>query len=195
MSEHPIQGLMTTAMESLKEMVDVNTIIGDPIETPDGSTIILPVSRVGFGFAAGGSEFKPAQKQNQQSEDQSDGGSSDGGGKLPFGGGSGGGVSITPVAFVIVNSNGVKMVHLNENTHLYERLIDLAPQAVDKIQDLLKSQIKQPEGKEEKSKEKEKDKDKDKEKDQNKDKEKSEDQEKEDEQKGEDKKNTPPSTL
>ncbi|MGA9225977.1 MAG: spore germination protein GerW family protein, partial [Mesobacillus sp.] len=56
MSDHPIQGLMTTAMESLKEMIDVNTIIGDPVETPDGS-VILTVSKVGFGFAAGGSEF------------------------------------------------------------------------------------------------------------------------------------------
>ena len=56
MSDHPIQGLMTTAMENLKEMIDVNTIIGDPVETPDGS-VILTVSKVGFGFAAGGSEF------------------------------------------------------------------------------------------------------------------------------------------
>ena len=56
MEEHPIQGLMTTAMESLQSLVETNTIIGDPIETPDGSTII-PVSKVGFGFAAGGSEF------------------------------------------------------------------------------------------------------------------------------------------
>ena len=56
MSDHPIQGLMTTAMENLKEMIDVNTIIGDPVETPDGS-VIITVSKVGFGFAAGGSEF------------------------------------------------------------------------------------------------------------------------------------------
>ena len=64
MSEHPIQGLMTTAMESLKEMIDVNTIIGDPVETPDGS-VILTVSKVGFGFAAGGSEFKLDGSQSQ----------------------------------------------------------------------------------------------------------------------------------
>ncbi|MEW9033505.1 MAG: spore germination protein GerW family protein, partial [Planifilum fimeticola] len=56
MAEHPLQGLMTTAMENLKEMVDVNTIVGDPVETPDGS-IIIPVSRVGFGYAAGGTDF------------------------------------------------------------------------------------------------------------------------------------------
>ena len=56
MSEHPIQGLMKVAMENIKEMVDVNTIVGDPVETPDGS-VIMPISKVGFGFAAGGSEF------------------------------------------------------------------------------------------------------------------------------------------
>jgi sporulation protein YtfJ len=130
MSDHPIQGLMTTAMESLKEMIDVNTIIGDPVETPDGS-VILTVSKVGFGFAAGGSEFNVASSQNQ--------GQSQGSGQsqaLPFGGGSGGGVSITPIAFLIVNSHGVKMLHLDESTHLYEKILELAPQAVDKIQQM-----------------------------------------------------------
>ena len=131
MSEHPIQGLMTTAMENLKEMIDVNTIIGDPVETPDGS-VILTVSKVGFGFAAGGSEFII------DGHNSSNGGNKEGSekSKMPFGGGSGGGVSITPIAFLIVNSHGVKMVHLDENTHLYERILDLAPQAVDKIQQM-----------------------------------------------------------
>ncbi|MDQ0975542.1 sporulation protein YtfJ [Neobacillus niacini] len=130
MSEHPIQGLMTTAMESLKEMIDVNTIIGDPVETPDGS-VILTVSKVGFGFAAGGSEFKI---DGSQSKGQEEGKGSPS--KLPFGGGSGGGVSITPIAFLIVNSKGVKMLHLDESTHLYEKILELAPQAVDKIQQM-----------------------------------------------------------
>ena len=58
MPDHPIEALMKTTMDSIKEMVDVNTILGDPVETPDG-TVILPVSRVTFGFAAGGSEFQP----------------------------------------------------------------------------------------------------------------------------------------
>lgn len=131
MSEHPIQGLMTTAMESLKEMIDVNTIIGDPVETPDGS-VILTVSKVGFGFAAGGSEFKLDGSQSKgQGQDQGQGQP-----KLPFGGGSGGGVSITPIAFLIVNSHGVKMLHLDESTHLYEKILEMAPQAVDKIQQM-----------------------------------------------------------
>ncbi|PGY09991.1 GerW family sporulation protein [Bacillus sp. AFS031507] len=136
MSDHPIQGLMTTAMESLKEMIDVNTIIGDPVETPDGS-VILTVSKVGFGFAAGGSEFKLEGSQGQgqgQGKEQGQGQSK--GSSHPFGGGSGGGVSITPIAFLIVNSHGVKMLHLDESTHLYEKILELAPSAIDKIQQM-----------------------------------------------------------
>jgi sporulation protein YtfJ len=88
----------------------------------------LTVSKVGFGFAAGGSEFKVEQSQSQgQGQNQSN---------HPFGGGSGGGVSITPIAFLIVNSQGVKMLHLDESTHLYEKILELAPQAVDKIQQM-----------------------------------------------------------
>lgn len=135
MSDHPIQGLMTTAMESLKEMIDVNTIIGDPVETPDGS-VILTVSKVGFGFAAGGSEFVLESSKGGSGGSGGSGGQS-GGAQHPFGGGSGGGVSITPIAFLIVNSKGVKMLHLDENTHLYEKILDLAPQAVEKIQQML----------------------------------------------------------
>jgi sporulation protein YtfJ len=135
MSNHPIQGLMTTAMENLKQMIDVNTIIGDPVETPDGS-VILTVSKVGFGFAAGGSEFiidgnaAGASKQQASSQQQAS--------EHPFGGGSGGGVSITPIAFLVVNSSGVKLLHLDESTHLYEKILDVAPQAIEKIQEMLK---------------------------------------------------------
>ncbi|MFC0557942.1 GerW family sporulation protein [Halalkalibacter alkalisediminis] len=126
MTDHPIQGLMKTAMENLKEMVDVNTIVGDPVETPDGS-VIMPVSKVGFGFAAGGSEFVVEHRHGEE------------GHVHPFGGGSGGGVSITPIAFLVVNSEGVKMVHLDSNTHLYEKLLDFAPQVVEKIQQMMAS--------------------------------------------------------
>lgn len=137
MEEHPIQGLMKTAMENLKEMVDVNTIVGDPVETPDGS-VILPVSRVGFGFAAGGSEFDLPEEKNGLMGHQHQNG--EGSLKLPFGGGSGGGVSITPVAFLVVNANGIKMVHIDGHTHLYDRLLEFAPILVDKIQSLTKRQ-------------------------------------------------------
>ncbi len=141
MSEHPIEGLMTTAMENLKEMIDVNTIIGDPVETPDGS-VILTVSKVGFGFAAGGSEFIIDNKSKDSSGSGKDGGDSSGGSsspkQQPFGGGSGGGVSITPIAFLIVSSRGIKMLHLDESTHLIDRLLDLAPGAIEKIQGMMK---------------------------------------------------------
>lgn len=132
MAEHPIQGLMKTAMENIKEMVDVNTIVGDPVETKDGS-VILPVSKVGFGFAAGGSEFPPAN-----SGSASGNGFDEGEKGLPFGGGSGGGVSITPIAFLIVSSSGVKLLNLDRSTHLYDRLIDLAPGVVEKLQEMTK---------------------------------------------------------
>ncbi|GAB4074979.1 GerW family sporulation protein [Barrientosiimonas marina] len=125
--DHPIQGLMTTAMENLQDMIDVNTIIGDPVESPDGS-MIIPVSKLGFGFAAGGSEFTGGQQSSDSSSSDS----------YPFGGGSGGGVSVTPIAFLIINSKGVKMIHLDESTHIYEKMMDFAPKAVEKIQQLLK---------------------------------------------------------
>ncbi|WP_188206426.1 GerW family sporulation protein [Alkalibacillus aidingensis] len=128
MSEHPIQDMLVTAMENLKDMIDVNTIVGDPIETPDKSAVILTVSKVGFGFAAGGSEFNQGSG-GQDSDSQSS--------NLPFGGGTGGGVSITPIAFLVVYPHDIKMIHLDEGTHLVEKLIDLAPQAVDKVQNMI----------------------------------------------------------
>ena len=96
MAEHPIDNLMITAMNSLRDMIDVNTIVGDTVETADGTTII-PVSKVSFGFAAGGSEFN-TNTMNKYSENP----------KMPFGGGSGAGVKINPVAFLVVKEGNVK---------------------------------------------------------------------------------------
>ena len=129
MGSHPIEGLMTAAMENLKEMIDVNTIIGDPVETPDGS-VILTVSKVGFGFAAGGSQFNGPSGSGGSGESRP--------AELPFGGGSGGGVSIMPIAFLVVGAQGVKMLHLDQNTHLIEKIMDVAPGVVEKIQSMLK---------------------------------------------------------
>lgn len=138
MAEHPIQGLMKVAMENIKEMVDVNTIVGDPVETPDGS-VIMPISKVGFGFAAGGSEFYGEVEENETGPNGSVHREADAATvMLPFGGGSGGGVSITPIAFLVVSKQGVKVVPLDNQTHIYERLIDAAPQVVEKIQSMLK---------------------------------------------------------
>ncbi|PKM83929.1 MAG: sporulation protein YtfJ [Firmicutes bacterium HGW-Firmicutes-13] len=128
MEDHPIQGLMKTAMESLKEMVEVNTIVGDPVETPDGN-VIIPISRVSFGFAAGGSEFEAPEQKDQQS----------GNGKsknLPFGGGSGGGVTVQPVAFLVVGQGQIRLLPVDNNV-LLDRLIDMAPHIINQIQGML----------------------------------------------------------
>ena len=85
MGNHPIESLMKTAMESIQQIVDVNTIVGDPVETPDGS-VIIPISRVSCGFAAGGSEFSPPEDNK---ENANTGGTSAPAPTLPFGGGAG----------------------------------------------------------------------------------------------------------
>ncbi|NBD22631.1 GerW family sporulation protein [Paenibacillus glycinis] len=131
MTDHPIQGLMQTAMENIKEMVDVNTIVGDPVQTPDGS-VIMPISKVGFGFVAGGSDIR----MGEHGKTGADMHNADV--QMPFGGGSGGGVSITPIAFLVVGTHGVRIVPLDNQTHLMERVIDSAPQVFDKIQNMFK---------------------------------------------------------
>lgn len=116
---------MQTAMQSIKEMVDVNTILGDPVETPDGS-VILPVSRISLGFAAGGTEYDVEQRRSETP------------GKFPFGGGSGAGISVHPVAFMVVGQGQVRLLPV-DGTALYDRLIDLAPKLVDKITSAVES--------------------------------------------------------
>jgi sporulation protein YtfJ len=134
-TDHPIQGLMKTAMENIREMVDVNTIIGDPVETSDGH-LIIPVSKVGFGFAAGGSEFNGLKADEE--EDHNHTGHSmrerdRNGKKFPFGGGSGGGVSITPVAFIVVGDRGIRLLSMESSTHLYDRILDAAPGFLEQL--------------------------------------------------------------
>lgn len=132
MSDHPIEGLMKTAMESIKEMVDVNTIVGDPVETPDGS-VIIPVSRVACGFAAGGGEFEPAN--GEEAQDGGQGGEQSGGGALPFGGGSGAGVSVQPVGFLVVGQGQVRLLPVDGNA-VVDRLIDVAPGMLSQVQSM-----------------------------------------------------------
>ncbi len=119
MSEHPIQGLMDTTLEKIKQMVDINTIIGEPIVTPDGTTII-PVSKIAYGFASGGSEF--GNKQQPEA-------------KL-FGGGGGAGVTINPVAFIAISHGDVKLLNISNGTG--EKAIALVPELVDTISGLFK---------------------------------------------------------
>ncbi|WP_068499436.1 GerW family sporulation protein [Paenibacillus kribbensis] len=135
MSDHPIQGLMQTAMENIKAMVDVNTIVGEAVETPDGS-VILPISKVGFGFAAGGSDFNVDEEVLHTS---SAAGNHSGKEGHPFGGGSGGGVSIQPIAFLVVGKQGAQIVPLDNQTHLIEKLIDSTPYLIDKVQSIFQN--------------------------------------------------------
>jgi sporulation protein YtfJ len=119
MNEHPIQGLMSTSMQSIKEMVDVNTIVGEAVEAPDG-TVIIPVSKVGFGFVAAGSEY------NQKSTSEID--------SPMFGGGSGGGVSIKPVGFLVVGQGQIKLLPVEGATSTpMDRLLEYVPELIDKV--------------------------------------------------------------
>ena len=141
MSEHPIESLMMTAMSSIQDMVDVNTIIGEPIETQAGITII-PISKVSFGFAAGGSEFsgetlKEYNKKDKDEEIEY---------KLPFGGGAGAGVSINPVAFLVVQEGNVKLMPIDHDS-CFDRLLDYVPDLMQKINEMFNKSIKQKEDK------------------------------------------------
>lgn len=118
MPDHPIEALMKTTMSSLKDMVDVNTIVGDPVQSPDG-LVIIPISKVCFGFASGGTEFntlvKKSKREDYSTEDE----------KLPFGGGTGAGVSVQPVAFMVVGNNQMKLLPVDEGSNALGNLFDL----------------------------------------------------------------------
>jgi sporulation protein YtfJ len=131
MTEHPIENLMVTAMSSLRDMIDVNTILGDTVETADGTTII-PVSKVTFGFAAGGSEFN-SNKLNKFSENA----------KLPFGGGSGAGVNISPVAFLVAKEGNIKLLTVDADSPL-DKLVDYIPDVINKISNLAENTLTKP---------------------------------------------------
>ncbi len=128
MDGHPIESLMKTEMESIKEMIEVNTIVGDPVETVDGG-VIIPVSKVSFGFAAGGSEFNVSRPKEDSAQKQ----------QLPFGGGSGAGVSVQPVAFMVVGQGQIRLLPVSQNAML-ERVIDIVPQIIDQIKNIRKSE-------------------------------------------------------
>lgn len=131
MSEHPIEGIMTTAMNSIKDMIDVNTIIGEPIETSN-NIVIIPISKVSFGFAAGGSEFKGEtidEYKKVEKEEQIQY-------RLPFGGGSGAGVTINPVAFLVIQSNNIKLMPVCHSSSL-DRLLDYVPDLMEKTNNMM----------------------------------------------------------
>ncbi|AZR72328.1 sporulation protein YtfJ [Anoxybacter fermentans] len=126
MANHPIEALMSSVMENIKGMVDVNTIVGDPVETVNGE-VIIPISRVSFGFAVGGGDY--IMKSGSSGKDKESN-------AIPFGGGSGAGVSLSPVAFLVVGKEQVRLLPVTNNA-VVERLINTAPELIREVKDML----------------------------------------------------------
>lgn len=122
-----VPNMLENTIAKIREMVDVNSVIGDPITTPDGVTII-PVSKVSVGFGGGGSDYVSKNLNKQEN---------------PFGGGAGGGVKVTPVAFLIIKDGAVRMlpVAAPANTTA-DRLVEMIPDTLDKISAFIDSHIK-----------------------------------------------------
>ncbi len=112
-----IDNLMETALKNIRNLIDVNTVIGDPIHAGNETTII-PVSKVTFGFGVGGSDFSSLDKKEKEPN---------------FGGGAGGGMNISPVGFLVVSPNNVRMINVDSSNTPLDKLIDYAPEAIEKI--------------------------------------------------------------
>jgi len=124
-------------MNSIKEMVDVNTIVGDAVQAPDG-TVIIPISKVSFGFAAGGGEYNNCcevdiKKDDDEEEEKK-------ASKFPFAGGSGAGVSIVPVGFMVVGNNQIKLLPVDTNSSL-DKVLDMVPDIVNKTTEAIKKKL------------------------------------------------------
>lgn len=120
MENRPIESLMKTTLENIKGMVDVNTIVGEPINCKDG-IVIIPISKVSFGFGSGGSDFN----------------SKDASSKLHFGGGAAAGVTINPVSFIVIKDEMVRLLPV-EYDSTYDKAIDSIPQLIEMIRNLAK---------------------------------------------------------
>ncbi len=119
-NEHPINTIMETAMDKLKNMVGSETIIGEPIVLPNGATAV-PVSKVSFGFASGGADLPKSEQ------------------KTGFGGGAGGGVSIVPVAFLVTAGNGVRLLQLDISGSGVGNVLRTVPEVIDKVMAMTES--------------------------------------------------------
>ena len=131
MINHPIESLMLTAMNSIKDMIDVNTIIGEPIQASN-NIVVIPISKVTFGFATGGSEFKGEtvnQYKKQEKDEQIEY-------RLPFGGGSGAGVTLLPVAFLVIQGEMVKLLPVDHSTSL-DKILDYIPDLFEKVKSMM----------------------------------------------------------
>lgn len=119
MKETPVNKIMENTLEKMRQMVDVSTIIGEPMVT--GNTTLIPVSKVSYGFTSGGTDLP--SKNNAEL----------------FGGGGGGGITITPVAFIVIENGKSRMMQINNYTSSADRAIAMIPELVDKVTELLKS--------------------------------------------------------
>ncbi len=123
---HPIENVMRTTMENLKDMIDVNTVIGEAVVSPDGVTVI-PISRVSFGFVAGGGEYGLAEPPKPSVQGEA----------LPFAGGTGAGVSVVPMGFLVFGNGYVRMLPAHFNTSV-DRIVEMVPQLIGDVRDILK---------------------------------------------------------
>lgn len=114
MAEHPVNGIMGVTMDKVREMVNSDQIIGQPITTPDGTTII-PVCKVTYGFASGGSDL-PTKQQKES-----------------FGGGGGAGITMEPVAFLVVREGNVRLLQISSSSNTVDKVIDTVPDVIDKV--------------------------------------------------------------
>ena len=138
---HYLGELTESSMKNLQTLIDSNSVIGKEVITPDG-TVILPVSRVSFGFGTGGGDLPATQKE------LFGGGTVEGGGGaalLHLGGGTGGGVSITPLAFLIVKNSDVKLLQVQSYSNTADRVVGMVPEVVDKVSGLINSKKAAPE--------------------------------------------------
>lgn len=113
MAQTPISELTDGSMKNLKTLIDSNSVIGAPITTPDGITI-LPVSKITFGFGVGGGDLPSSQKEL-------------------FGGGSAGGVTITPIAFIVIDKGNVKLLQVQSFSNTADRVVGMVPEVMDKV--------------------------------------------------------------
>lgn len=122
-----IQSLMETTLETIKGSIDTNTIIGDPIKTEN--TIVVPISKVTIGFGIGGGEYSRGQDNDNIDDDRND---------SNFAGGSAGAISVSPVAFVVVENGETRLMSLDSNINLVDNILTVTPRVIEKIQKLSK---------------------------------------------------------
>ena len=128
MDKHPIESIMATTMENIRDMIDVNTVVGEPFATADGSTVI-PVSRVSFGFVAGGGEYHcKGGLTKAEAEAHPD---------IPFAGGTGAGVTVQPLGFLVTGAEQTRLLPAQCAQPL-DRLIELIPQVICDVKKAMK---------------------------------------------------------